>query len=486
MAPNQQPTFPLRFLVDKDKNRIVMAEVSANVMNILFSFLTLPLGTIIQLLSKLQDKQKEIGCINNLYQSVKNCSDQVFWNQICQRMLLYPRNPCEALCQKLKLKVDDSEPTKYFMCSTCLWSNGWLLSTFAGARCSCGKLMDKEMKLHGDSGEETHGDGVFVKDGTRYLIFDDLKVLQSTPGNSIQKLLQLGYKNINKLSDKSQRLDLNKILNILNQALTSKTPLSHALLENGESKQKYTFSPKHGPKNKNWIYKLNITVRKSQKKILYAEAEGEFVDFLFSFLTTPLGSIIKLLNGNSSLGCVDNLYNSVKGLNPSWFTGSSGTPLLDPQVAPQFGCWKQPLKLNEEATPSYWYGTGVIKNNIGYSNGNGVISKKKSLISNPNAMKLFEPRSPDGTKEISMGFVRRPSLFVVWDDLKVTPLANNSSIEFVQKLNVPLDDLEEHVVSIGETEALNLLGASLTSNSKAALTEGLFYLLNKPKEEIKA
>ncbi|KAJ1411271.1 hypothetical protein SESBI_21314 [Sesbania bispinosa] len=286
-------------------------------------------------------------------------------------MLLCPRNPCEALCQKLKLKVDDSEPTKYFMCSTCLWSNGWLLSTFAGARCSCGKLMDKEMKLHGDSGEETHGDGVFVKDGT-------------------------------------------------------------------------------------------------------------------SFLTTPLGSIIKLLNGNSSLGCVDNLYNSVKGLNPSWFTGPSGTPLLDPQVAPQFGCWKQPLKLNEEATPSYWYGTGVIKNNIGYSNENGVISKKKSLISNPNAMKLFEPRSPDGTKEISMGFVRRPSLFVVWDDLKVTPLANNSSIEFVQKLNVPLDDLEDHVVSIGETEALNLLGASLTSNSKAALTEGLFYLLNKPKEEIKA
>nr|AFK46971.1 unknown [Lotus japonicus] len=96
-------------------------------------------------------------------------------------------------------------------------------------------------------------------------------------------------------------------------------------------------------------------------------------------------------------------------------------------------------------------------------------------------MKLFEPRSPDGTREFAEGFVRRPSLFVVWDDLQVTHLAKTSSISFLQKLNVPLDDLEEHVVSIGETEGLNLLGASLTS--KAALTDGLFYLLKKPKEE---
>ncbi|KAJ1411272.1 hypothetical protein SESBI_21315 [Sesbania bispinosa] len=486
MASKQEPNFPLRLLVDKERNRVVVAEASADLIDILFSFLTLPLGTIIRLVSKKQlHDHQDIGCINNLYQSVENCGAEVFWNHICQRMLLCPRNPCEALCQKLKLKVDDSEPTKYFMCSTCLWKNDYLLSTFAGVRCSCGKLIDKEMKLYGDSSEETHEDGVFVKGGTMYLMFDDLKVLQSSPGNSVQQLLQLGYKNFHKLTELFINVGLKEILDLLKQALTSKSPLSDVFLSNGESKRMSTSSPKHGPKTENWIYNLKVTVRKTKKKILYAEAEGDFVDFLFSFLTTPLGSILKLLNGNSSLGCVDNLYNSVKGLNPSWFTRPSGTPLLDPQVAPQFGCWKQPLKLNEEATPSYWYGTGVIKNNIGYSLGNGVISKKKSLLSNPDAMKLFDPRSPDGTREISKGFVRRPSLFVIWDNLQVIPLANTSSISFLQKLNVSLDDLEEHVVSIGETEALNLLGASLTS--KAALTEGLFCcLLKKPKEEVKA
>ncbi|TKY63403.1 tyrosine/DOPA decarboxylase [Spatholobus suberectus] len=492
MASKQEPNLPLRLLVDKEKNRVVVAEANGDLIDILFGFLTLPLGTIIRLVSKKQGHgaAEEIGCINNLYQSVENSDAEVFWNHICKRMLLCPRNPCEALCQKLKLKVDDTEPMKYFMCSNkCRRGGDWFLSTFAEAGCSCGKLMDKEMKLHGDSNEGTHGDGVFVKGQTIYLIFDDLTVLQSSPGNSVKQLVQLGYKNFHKLTEKFLNVGLKEILDILKQALTSKSPLSDVFLGNGESKQVCTFSPKLRPENQGWTIfdssiNLKVTVRKSKKTILYAEAEGDFVDFLFSFLTTPLGSILKLLDGNFSLGCMNNLYKSVKGLNPSWFTRSSGTPLLNLLVAPQFGCKRQPTQLREEDTPCYWYGTGVIKNNICYAIGNGVISKEHSLIQRPVLMKLFEPRSPDGTRESAVGFVRRPSLFVVWDDLQVTPLANTSSLSFLQKLNAPLDDLEEHELRIGETEALNLLGASLTS--KAALTEGLFYLLKKPKEEAKA
>ncbi|KAK7339801.1 hypothetical protein VNO77_20486 [Canavalia gladiata] len=77
------------------------------------------------------------------------------------------------------------------------------------------------------------------------------------------------------------------------------------------------------------------------------------------------------------------------------------------------------------------------------------------------------------------GFVTRPSLYVVWDDLKVTPMTTTSSISFLQELNVPLDDLEEHLVEVGNAQkALNLLGTSLTS--KAVLTESI-----QPPEEAK-
>jgi hypothetical protein len=127
-------------------------------------------------------------------------------------------------------------------------------------------------------------------------------------------------------------------------------------------------------------------------------------------------------------------------------------------VASQFGFMKQPLiNLCEEKSPIYWYGKGVIKNHICYSNVNGVISKNKSVIKNPEAMKLFDPRSAYGTIESALGFVKRPSLFIVWDDLQVTPLVNTSSISFLHKMNVPLDDLEEHVVSIGEIEVIIII-----------------------------
>jgi len=248
-----------------------------------------------------------------------------------------------------------------------------------------------------------------------------------------------------------------KILDLLKQALISNSPLSDLFLENGGPSSVCTFSPKLRPENQGWTnhnpsINLKVTVRKSKKTILYAEAEGDFVDYLFSFLTTPLGSVLNLMDENFSLGSINNLHKSVKHLNPLWLTNPSATPLLNLRVAPQFGLKKQPTKLCEEHTPCYWYGTGVIKNHICYGTGNGVISKDHSLIQHPVVMKHFDPRSSDGTKESALGFVRRPSLFVVWNDLQVTPLVRTSSVSFLQKLNVPLDDLEQHELRIEETE----------------------------------
>ncbi|XLS48336.1 hypothetical protein HN51_022694 [Arachis hypogaea] len=459
MAPKQEQTFTLRLLVDREKNRVVVAEASGDFIDTLFSFLTLPLGTIIRLLSNNQqhDQPAELGCISNLYQSVENSSVEVFWNHICKEMLLRPQNNCEPLCRKLKLNVDDTESLRYFMCSNCKKGSNWLLSTFTGASCcSCGKSMDKEMKLLGDSEDETHTDGVFVKGEAMYFILDDLRVLQSSPNNFVKELTQLGYRNFHKLIDISPCVGLKEMLELMKRALTSNSPLSDVFLASEESKPLYTFSPKVGGKPTQ-IKRIKIFARKSLKKIVYAEAEEDFVDFLFSFLTTPIGSTMKLLDGNASLGCINNLYKSVKNFSSLWFMGNSNDLLLDPQVAPRFGLRTGLQLFSEQQDPIYYYGS------------NDAISRNPSLVKDACYMKLFEPRFSDGFK---LGFVKRPSLFVVWDDLHVTPMANASSISLLQNINAPLDDLEEHVISIGKAEAINLLGASLTS--KAALTEGLF------------
>ncbi|XP_058734561.1 uncharacterized protein LOC131606330 [Vicia villosa] len=470
MASKQEQKLHLTLLVDKEKNRVVLAEANGDFIDTLFSFLTLPLGTITRLLFKNEQQQESFGCISNLYKSVENISDEVFFNSICKRMLLYPRNDSESLCEKLKLNVDDSEPTKYFICNTCAEGTG-LLSTFVGASCSCGNLMDKEIKLHGGF---RNRDGVFVEKQTLYLIFDDLKVFQSFPGNTLHQLQQLGYKNMNKLTHMSVTVGLNEILELLRKALTSDSPLSDVFLTNGKFPYKCIFSSKtplsNVPTTTNVIMDIKVTISKSKQMIVYAEAERDFVNFLFSFLTAPAGTILEQLNGNYSIGCMNNLNKSVRELHFSCFMIPIYTPTGYPKVAPQFGYVKQPLeKLCEKDTPPYRY----CNNGVVYDH-----SKQKY-----GSMKLFDPRSSNGTVKSAVGFVKGQSKFIVWDNLQVTTLdKNTSSIAFLQKLKIPFDDLEVHEMSIGETEALNLLGASLTS-FEAALTEALFHLIEYPEEE---
>ena len=78
MASNQEVTVPCRYWVDNERKRVVMAEASGHFVDVLFSFLTLPLGTIIRLGNQFQ-LPVQIGSINNLYESVQNLSPDVFW-----------------------------------------------------------------------------------------------------------------------------------------------------------------------------------------------------------------------------------------------------------------------------------------------------------------------------------------------------------------------------------------------------------------------
>ncbi|KAK7382041.1 hypothetical protein VNO80_00694 [Phaseolus coccineus] len=152
-------------------------------------------------------------------------------------MLLSPRNPLESSCEPLKVKVDDTEPIKYFLCHTCSKERDLLLSTFDGARCHCGKLMRKETKQLVESKEElARKNGVFVKPNAMFLIFDDLRVVRSTPSDSVQTFLNHRHKDLSKIPENSQNVGMKEILIILKQALISKSPLSDVLLKSGSKK----------------------------------------------------------------------------------------------------------------------------------------------------------------------------------------------------------------------------------------------------------
>lgn len=254
-------------------------------------------------------------------------------------------------------------------------------------------------------------------------------------------------------------------MNLLKYALTSHEPLTNTFLKssskNKDSQPKQFASALRVKTCTNDI-KMDVKLvrSKSQKKIIFAETCENFVDFIFSFLTIPLGSIIKLLDGNSFVGCIDNLYKSVENLDSSWCTDSRSV-LLNPGVIPQFGCPNQPLNIPQVQLATYYYGTGTPYQQHNYNYGTrtfelkvegGVISKTKGLIYDPKHLIELDPRSPNRSKERVVGFVKRPALYAVGDDLKVQSLSANFCLSYLKELNLPLDDLEVKVISIGEAE----------------------------------
>ncbi|PNX74767.1 DUF674 family protein [Trifolium pratense] len=101
----------LRVLVDKEKNKVVYAEAGKDFVDVLFSFLTLPLGTIARLVAKESNIEAvRFGSISSLYQSVSDLDEQYLWSKTCKDMLLMPRNSMGGYCKNMKLNIDDTEP----------------------------------------------------------------------------------------------------------------------------------------------------------------------------------------------------------------------------------------------------------------------------------------------------------------------------------------------------------------------------------------
>ncbi|KAM3374714.1 hypothetical protein P3S68_013428 [Capsicum galapagoense] len=54
------------------------------------------------------------------------------------------------------------------------------------------------------------------------------------------------------------------------------------------------------------------------RKVLFAEAEKNSVDFLFHILSVPLGNVIKLFKVRGKNGCLPKLYESIENLNDTY------------------------------------------------------------------------------------------------------------------------------------------------------------------------
>jgi len=189
------------------------------------------------------------------------------------------------------------------------------------------------------------------------------------------------------------------------------------------------------------VISLKLLVSKAEKKVLCAEAGEDFADLVLSYLTLPLGSVIKLLDVNSSIGCVENLYRSVQGLSSDYIKSDECRDmLLSPKLAPFFGYSKQLLKI-DEMPPKRGTETGRCST----CKWNNTLCKHgvdKSVFIELN------PKLPSGKSEQGGGYAKGPGKFMVTNDLHVSPLTPVSTTQFISSQGLPFSKLEEKEANI--------------------------------------
>ncbi|XP_050237827.1 uncharacterized protein LOC126687332 isoform X2 [Mercurialis annua] len=368
-----------------------------------------------------------------------------------------------------------------------------------------------------NAGSDPQEGGVFVRGMSRFVTSDELRVCPPSTTASFPFFSKFGVEDASSVEEMTFKVGLPEVLNLLKNSLISKTPLTDTLLEKPKeipelsdesldqessldkllcmtdsllgfffqtlNLMKSSLIPKKAlkevPEKKMPESGLNvfgeeislkrdigelaskitgkIPIRlmlcKSKRIVCYAEAGKDFVDLLFSFLALPLGYIAKEARGTPSKGCINHLYESVEDLDVEKYFKSHYHKeiLLTPKIAPGFVYENQLLEVEEARAVDHYYYLGGYKIHAGIHSG-----------SVDNAVTV-ESRSSSG------GFVIKPALFTITDDLVVTPISTISCVSAMNKLEIPFSDIEERIVYMGKDEASRLMVASFTS--EAALTE---------------
>ncbi|XXG89339.1 hypothetical protein AAC387_Pa12g1360 [Persea americana] len=155
----------LKLLINKQSNHVIYAESGKDFVDILLSYLTMPISSIIRLTTR----HSKIGSLNGLYESVEDLDVRYMQTKACKTMLLHPRSSAEEQYKNLVLDIDeDTSPTEYYICPkwVCASRTHCLVSTVANARCRCGQVMHRRIyRKKQDDGLDGKDEERFVKVG---------------------------------------------------------------------------------------------------------------------------------------------------------------------------------------------------------------------------------------------------------------------------------------------------------------------------------
>ncbi|TQD93985.1 hypothetical protein C1H46_020410 [Malus baccata] len=420
----------LKALVDKERNNVIFIESDNDFIDVLFSFLTIPMGTIVRNTRK-HSVPMEIGCMSNLYASVENIDVQHLQTEACRRMLLCPHGGVEHHCENLKLKIDDDEPTGYFLCDSwqCTFDNK-LLSHYKGVLCQCGAYMNVKCRLSGSSASEKNG-GIFVNEFSGLIVTDGLHLISPFSVASNPLFMELGVMSENSATEElTLNVGVDEVLNLLKRSFVSKKPLTETLLGHNPKPELLSNANLNQRIRSESLMlggdmilieeeekkiSVKLTVSRSRNIVCYAEAEEDFVNLLFGFLTVPLGFIVKHMREASSKGCIDQLYKSVQDLDEQYLKSNYHKDiLLNPKLYPGFCYENYLLGVEDGSVASYYYAFWNEEGRL-----RDILTTDKKLIPSVAVMvplKLLDSKNPHG-------YLKGSSVFMITDKLIIRPIS---------------------------------------------------------------
>ncbi|KAM5553274.1 hypothetical protein ABKV19_025479 [Rosa sericea] len=249
--------------------------------------------------------------------------------------------------------------------------------------------------------------------------------------------------------------------------------------------------------------KLKLMIDPLRQKVLFAEVGKDFVDFLFTLLPLPIGTIIGLLNEEHGMvGCLGKLYNSVENLSSTYLLNPDldRDVLLNPMspvaTADLLNLLTQEEATDDESSHDEWnddnessdkqssddnesnansdfyicvscLSKSNAKERVYYvtDNSKSICPGCKAIMSTPAAY-VAPPLTEDEISFREGSYVKDVVTYIVMDDLEVRPMSATLIMAMLKEFNVKdVSSLIEKVVHLGNEEGLKLLKASLQSES---------------------
>ncbi|KAJ6432720.1 hypothetical protein OIU84_019877 [Salix udensis] len=229
-------TMSLKLLIDSKHNKVVFAEAGKDFVDFLLNLLSLPLGTVIQLLTK----PAMTGCIANLYGSLEKLDESYLQPNKNKDSILNPPIPTQVTHPNFLLPDTNRKPEnqKLYYCP----QHPGFVSDIQNSVCSqCspfrgrGCYFSQEVKfaVTNDSTSTdtpTSEQGGYVKGVVTYTVTDDLSVSPMSMVSVVGLLNKFDIKDFGVLKEKVVEFGINEGLQLLKASLSSKDALTAVFL----------------------------------------------------------------------------------------------------------------------------------------------------------------------------------------------------------------------------------------------------------------